>query len=67
MLTLFVIVYLKGFNENGQCGFGHEMQVTSPSKVEFEDTGVDRHVVAISCGDSNTGEPTLYVLVSWPH
>ena len=45
-----------GMNEDGQCGAGHEMPITCPSKVAFQDAGSERYAVSVSCGRSFTGE-----------
>ena len=45
-----------GMNEDGQCGAGHEMPITCPLKVAFQDAGSERYAVSVSCGRSFTGE-----------
>ncbi|KAL3822580.1 hypothetical protein ACHAXA_011499 [Cyclostephanos tholiformis] len=47
-------VFMWGMNEDGQCGVGHEMPIKCPSMVTFQDTGLQRYAVSISCGRSHT-------------
>lgn len=43
-------------NDDGQCGVGHELPITSPSRVSFPDSGTAQFAVSVSCGHSCTGE-----------
>lgn len=53
---LQLIICTQGMNEDGQCGTGNEINVLSPTQIDFDPRAIRSYVVDVSCGHSHTGK-----------